>query len=228
MKILSTGITLLDKRLGGGVPAGSMVCVYANPISMPEAFLYQFASSTVSYYFTTSRLPKFILEDMESLALEVGNVNFIDVYSRYYLSDTGGFIVEDQYRDRDIFDFIDEKLSSIDTDECAIIFDNLSFFLNLHVPPGLKEWLVNKIYHTTKNLNAVAYCYMIKGSHPKEIENMVINLSDVVFDIDSEKAGDKMVNRLGIPKMRKMKPIDETFRYYISEGVQIDTSKDIA
>ncbi len=225
---ISTGITLLDKRLGGGLPAGSMVCVYANPVSMPEAFLYQFSSVGIAYYVTTSRLPKFIIEDMKSLEIEVDHLEFIDVFSRYYISDSGGFIIEDQYRDRDVFDFIDSELSEIDTKNPVIIFDNLSFFLNLNVPIGLKEWLINKIYITSKNLDGISYCYMIKGSQPKQIENMVINLSDVVFDIDSEKAGDRVVNRLGIPKMRKMKPIDETFRYYISHGIQIDTSRDIA
>ena len=227
MKI-STGILLLDKRLGGGIPAGSMVCVYANPVSMPEVFLYQFASGGYSYYFTTSRLPKFVKEDMENLGIEVEHVEFVDVFSKYYISESGGFIIEDQYRDKDIFDFIDTELSRIDMKNAVIIFDSLSFFMNLNVPVGLKEWLVNKIYITAKNLEGVAYCYLIKGSHPKQLENMVINISDVVFDIDSEKAGDRLVNRLGIPKMRKMKPIDETFRYYISDGVQIDTSKDIA
>ncbi len=225
---ISTGILLLDKRLGGGIPSGSTVCVYANPVSMPEVFLYQFASAGFTFYFTTSRLPKYIVEDMESLGIDPGNVEFIDVFSKYYLSESGGFIIEDQYRDRDIFDFVDSQLSRIDIRSPVIIFDNLSFFLNLNVPMGLKEWLVNKIYATTKNLDGVSYCYLIKGSHSKEIENIVINISDVVFDIDSEKSGDKMVNRLGIPKMRRMKPIDETFRYYISDGVQIDTSRDIA
>ncbi len=227
MKI-STGILLLDKRLGGGIPSGSMVCVYANPVSMPEVFLYQFASAGYTFYFTTSRLPKYIMEDMESLGIDPGNVEFIDVFSKYYLSDSGGFIIEDQYRDRDIFDFVDGELSKIDIRNPIIIFDNLSFFLNLNVPIGLKEWLINKIYATAKNMEGISYCYLIKGSHPKEIDNIVINISDVVFDIDSEKTGDKMVNRLGIPKMRRMKPIDETFRYYISDGVQIDTSRDIA
>lgn len=229
MKLLSTGIPLLDKRIGGGIPSGSFVCVFANPISMPEAFLYQFSAyAQKSYYFTTSRPPKFIEEDIRSMLLETENITFIDVFTRYYLTRDGVFIIEDQYRDRDILDFVDETLGLIKDEGCAIVFDSLSFFLHLNIPIGLKEWLLNKIYHFTKNINAVSYCYVMKGSHPKQIENMVLNLADVIFDIDSEKVGDKMANRLGIPKMRKMKPVSETFRFYISEGVQIDTSRDIA
>ncbi len=69
---------------------------------------------------------------------------------------------------------------------------------------------------------------MIKNIHLKDIESLVIDLCDVVFDIDIERSGDRVINRLAIPKIRNMQPIADTFRFYISEGVQIDTSRDIA
>jgi len=60
IKSKPTGITILDIRLDGGLPEGSLVCVYANPISMPEVFLYQFASVKKTYYFNTSRPAQYI------------------------------------------------------------------------------------------------------------------------------------------------------------------------
>ncbi len=228
MEKIPTGIDILDKRLGGGLPVGTMVCIFANPIAMPEVFLHQFATVHITYYFTTVRPARFVRENIENMGFSSDNIEFIDVFEKYYLSETGAFVVEDMYRDRNIFDFVDAKLSEIQDENAVIIFDNLSFFLKLDVPVGLKEWLINKIYVTTKNIKGISYCYMIKDIHPRDLESLVIDLSDAVFDIDVERHGDRIVNRLAIPKVRNMQPISETFRYYISEGVQIDTSRDIA
>ncbi len=125
---IPTGIQILDKRLGGGLPAGSMVCVYANPISMPEVFLHQFATVYKTYYFTTVRPSQYVKENIENLGFDVDNIEFVDVFSMYYISDTGAFIVDHTYRNKEIFDFVDEKISQINERNAILIFDNLSFF----------------------------------------------------------------------------------------------------
>jgi len=226
-----TGIVLLDKRLEGGLPAGSFVCVYANPIAMPEAFLYQFATVMSSYYFTTNRPAKFVRRDMERLRLDTKFVNFIDVFEQYYLNEYGQFIVEDRYRDKEIFDFMDDRISKIIEErsgEFNIIIDSLSFFLNLSVEWGLKDWLLNKLYALSKEFGVVVYCYVIKDLHPLNVVSRILDLSDVVFDIEVERAGQNLVSKFAVPKIRGKRPVNEYFRFYIEEGVQVDTSRDIA
>ena len=255
-----TGIMVLDKRLNGGLPEGSLVCVYADPISMPEAFLYQFASVRTTYYFNTSRPPEFIRQNMLAMGFEP-DVVFVDVFSHYYLNEYGQFVVEDRYRDKEIFDFVDHQLNNIQeglfveemetpssafngftkltktkrderktikSKEFNVIFDSISFFLNLDVSRGLKEWLLNKLYILSKQTKNLFYIYLMKNVQPLDLTYMVLDICDVVFDIETEKIGDRVSSRLAIPKIRNMPPITETFRFYISEGVQIDTSKDIA
>ncbi len=225
-----TGIVLLDRRLDGGLPAGSLVCLYADPIAMPEAFLYQFASVTKSYYFNTSRSPTYIIRDMKMLRLETDNVNFVDVYSQYFLNDYGHFVIEDRYRDKEIFDFMDENINRIqgNKEECVLVIDSLSFFLQLNVEWGLKDWLLNKLYVFTKETGNLAYVYLIKDLHPVNVVKKVLDLCDVVFDIEAARMGEKVVSKFAIPKLRGKQPITEYFRFYIDEGVQIDTARDIA
>ncbi|RLI73976.1 recombinase RecA, partial [Archaeoglobales archaeon] len=105
---------------------------------------------------------------------------------------------------------------------------SISFFLNLDVSRGLKEWLLNKLYILSKQTKNLFYIYLMKNVQPLDLTYMVLDICDVVFDIETEKIGDRVSSRLAIPKIRTMPPITETFRFYISEGVQIDTSKDIA
>lgn len=226
-----TGIVLLDRRLDGGLPAGSFVCVYANPLAMPEAFLYQFATVMRSYYFNTSRPAKFIKMDMDKLRLDSEVVTFVDIYQQYYLNEYGQFIIEDRYRDKEIFDYVDDRLSKIveeERSEYNIVFDSLSFFLNLDVDRGLKEWLINKLYMLAKESEIVIYCHLIKDLHPSYIVNKVLEISDVVFDIEVERAGERFVSKFAVPKLRGKRPINEYFRFYVEEGVQVDTSRDIA
>ncbi len=227
---MPTGILLLDRRLEGGLPRGSFVCVYGEPIAMPEVFLYQFATVTKTYYFTTHRAAKFVKKDMETLGLETETVVFVDIFSQYYLNEYGQFVVEDRYRDKEIFDFVGDQLSKIleREGEFNIIVDSLTFFFNLDVEWGLKEWLINKLYTISKERNIVTYGYLIKGMHPPNVVKKVLDISDVVFDIDAERVGEKLVSKFALPKVRGKKPITEYFRFYIEEGVQIDTSRDIA
>ncbi len=226
----STGIDILDKKLDGGLPEGSLVCIYANPISMPEVFLYQFATVVKTYYFTTSRPAEYVKDNIVNLGLSADKVEFIDVFSQYYMNDYGQFVVVDAYRDKEVFDFMDRHLNRIleTKEKYNVIIDTFSFFLRLDVPIGMKEWLINKLYVHSKQSNNIYYIYMMKNVHPPDIVNMVLDISDVIFDIDTERLGDRMSSKLAIPKIRNKTPMLETFKFYISEGVQIDTSRDIA
>ncbi|MBO8179404.1 MAG: recombinase RecA [Archaeoglobus sp.] len=226
-----TGIVLLDRRLDGGLPPGSFVCIHANPLAMPEAFLYQFATVMKTYYFTTSRPAKFVKIDMEKLRLDTQFVTFIDVYEQYYLNEYGQFIVEDKYRDKEIFDYVDDRLSKIAEEESGeynIIIDSLSFFLNLNTDWGLKDWLINKLYTISKEKGVVVYCHLVKDLHPLDVVNKVLEISDVVFDVEVERVGERLVSKFAVPKLRGKRPVSEYFRFYIEEGIQVDTSRDIA
>lgn len=229
-KGIPTGIALLDKRLDGGLPVGSFVCLYADPIAMPEAFLYQFANSTKSYYITTNRPAKYIARDMELLHFNPKNVIFVDIFTQYYLNEYGQFVIEDRYRDKEIFDFLAEKLVELNGElgEFVVVVDNLSFFLNLNVEWGLKEWLLNRLYSIAKEKENLVYVYLIKKLHPYSVVNLVLELSDVVINVEAERVGERIVTKFALPKIRGKKPITEFFRFVVDEGVQIDTSRDIA
>jgi hypothetical protein len=89
IKSKATGISILDEQLDGGLPEGSLVCVYANPMSNPEAFLYQFASVRKTYYFNTSRPAQYIQQNITAMGFSLENIEFIDVFTQYYLNEFG-------------------------------------------------------------------------------------------------------------------------------------------
>jgi archaellum biogenesis ATPase FlaH len=93
---------------------------------------------------------------------------------------------------------------------------------------GLKDWLLNKLYTISKENGTVVYCYLVKNLHPVKVVNKVLDISDVVFDIESERVGERIVSKFAVPKLRGKRPVSEYFRFYVEEGVQVDTSRDIA
>lgn len=234
MILLSTGIQVLDRNLGGGLPAGSLSYFSADPRSMSEVFLYQFTQSRKTFYFTTGRKPKYVLNDIINLGFDPGNIIFVDIYSEYYFSSCGEIAegTRNEYMDARIIEFTEYNLQNIandSTDEIInIIIDSFSFFLNLHVNPGIIRQLTNVIYEITKEIQCLTYLYSHKGSNSEKMDNETFAAVDVIFDSSLEKGSDKLVSKLAIPKIRGMVPNADIIKFKIGEGVQIDTSRDIA
>ncbi|MFB6084608.1 MAG: RAD55 family ATPase [Halorientalis sp.] len=68
---LSTGVDLLDRGLGGGVPAGSLVAVSALPRAQSEPLLYAMAAANATRYLSTLR-PAEEVADALTTAAHVG------------------------------------------------------------------------------------------------------------------------------------------------------------
>lgn len=234
MLLLPSGISVLDRSLGGGLPAGSLSYFSADPRSMSEVFLYQFTQSRKTFYFTTGRKPKYVLNDIINLGFDPGNIIFVDIYSEYYFSSCGEMVesVGNEYMDSRIIEFAEYNLQNIANDAgdeiINIIIDSFSFFMNLQVSPGIIRQLTNVIYEITKEIQCLTYLYGQKGSTPVKMDNETFAAVDVIFDSSLDKESDKLVSKLSIPKIRGLIPNNDIIKFKIGEGVQIDTSKDIA
>ncbi|KGK98782.1 recombinase RecA [Methanococcoides methylutens] len=232
--VVPTGIYVLDRTLGGGLPLNSMVYFSADPRSMSEVFFYEFTQSRKTYYFTTGRRPKYVRQDIMNQNLDTSNIIFVDIYSEYYFTSMGDMVdnLGNRHIDSKIIEYAEYNLHTILNDsqgeEINIIFDNFSFFMNLNVNPGLLKRLLNLLYETTKEANSITFLYSLKGSHDERAENEILNASDVIFDVDVEKHPDKLMSKLSIPKIRGMAPETDVIKFNVSEGINIDTSKDIA
>ncbi len=218
---LSTGIDLLDKNLDGGFPKGSFVCIYGDPAASPEAFLYQFSTERETYYINTSRPVEVIRKDFKELHLEDDFLTFIDVYSL-----NGKFGVEGD--DEKIINYATEKVESISAEEINIIVDSLTFFMDLDVADRLKQNFIDILYRVSKETNGLVFAYIIKDSLDEKSLKKIFDLSDVIMEILIEVTGSRYVKKFGIPKIRGRTPLNDLFKFEIGEGVQLDTSRDIA
>ena len=232
--IKSTGIAVLDRNLNGGLPAGSVVYMSVDSKSMSEVFLYQFTQARKTYYITTGRRPRYVAWDVQNMGYDVSDITFIDAYSEYYTTAQGDLVdnVGNEYVDKQITEFMINTLRNIQIEEefgdINIIIDTISFFLGLNVNTGEIKKLMNIIYETTKETNGLTYLYGLKDTHNPALENEVINSCDAVFDVELHRGSDEVISRLTIPKIRGRTPVTDLLKFRIGDGIQIDTSTDIA
>lgn len=217
------------------MPSGSMVYIFSDAKSMGEVFLYQFTQARKSYYFSNDRHPKYVLRDIQSYGFETNNIVFVDIYSAYYITAHGEIVdnIGNEFIDAKIVEFTESNLRKIMAEveegmDVNIIFDSFSFYLNLNVNPGVIKRLINVIYDATKKLNCLSFLYGLKDTHEKNLVNGILKSCDVIFEIETEKSSEKISSRLLIPKLRGKTPATETLRFIVGDGIQIDTTKDIA
>ena len=235
LSVKSTGIFILDRNLGGGLPSGSVVYLSGDAESMSEIFLHQVTQTRETYYVVTGRKPQYVAQNLQSMGYDISKITFIDIYGEYYITSQGELVdnIGNDHVDNQIVDFMIHNLKNIVAEEeefsgVNILFDTFSFFLDLNINVGQIKKLMNVIYETTKELDGMTYLYGLKNTHDKALENAIINACDVVFDIELLHNSDEIVSRLSIPKIRGMAPITSMLKFKISEGIQIDTSTNIA
>ena len=231
----STAIPILDRTLGGGLPSGAVVYIFADAKSMAEVFLYQFTQARKTYYFSNERHPKYILRDIKNYGFKTDNIKFVDIYSQYYLTAHGEMVdnVGNEFVDAKIVEFTESNVKKIMMEgegemDINLIFDSFSFYLNLKVNPGIIKRLINVIYEVTKDLNCLSFLYGLKDTHERNLENEIMKSCDAIFEVDLDKDSEKLSSRLSMPKLRGRTPASEMLKFKVGEGIQIDTTKDIA
>jgi KaiC/GvpD/RAD55 family RecA-like ATPase len=229
MARLPTGIDMLDRKLNGGLPPGALVYFSASPDSSPELFLFELTAPRKTFYITTYKNPQFIIRDMDRLEFDTSNISFIDLHEGFYeklLPD----LSNKQVASKKLVQYLDEWLDSIiesGENDFTIIFDSFSFLLELGLDEEVLKRLLDKIYDIINNHNSVCYLMVINGVSNTSIGNRIQYWCDVILQIDLEHRGDKIVNKLIMPKIRDMPPMTDYINFKITDRVIIDTSRDI-
>lgn len=112
--------------------------------------------------------------------------------------------------------------------EGQIIIDTFSFFIELTDDPDKVRTLLNLVYDTTAETGGICYLYLLKKSHPPDVENMVLSKCDIIFDLDTDLSGGSITNLLLVPKIRGAVAPDTLIRLHIKDRVMLDTSVEVA
>ncbi len=70
---LRTGIDVLDRKLDGGIPAGSIVVLSAQPASQAELFLYELTATRGTLWLSLDRTAESVIASIEQTPANTGD-----------------------------------------------------------------------------------------------------------------------------------------------------------
>jgi KaiC/GvpD/RAD55 family RecA-like ATPase len=203
---LPTGISVLDRQLDGGIPPGSILLLSADPASQSESLLYEIAAARGTLYVTTIRSEQAVRDAIERYRGSVDRLSVRDA-GDYPPIDNAIRLVKDLPENANLLIDVVDPLEDADS-------TRYRRFLN-----ELQTHMVNT--------GSIAVLHAMHGDETPN-RSLTKHMADVVFDLRTDTSGSQIVNRLAIPKFRGGSALEETIKLKLTDGVTIDTSRDIA
>ncbi|MEY7849566.1 RAD55 family ATPase [Natrarchaeobius sp. A-rgal3] len=204
---LETGIDVLDRKLGGGLPPGCVVAFTASPASQSELLLYELTAARGTLYLTTERSESAIEEAIESSPSSVGNPTIRHITSDDPLEEATQFV-------KALPDGANLIVDTMDVLERSDVDEYVTF--------------LNELKTRMLETDSIAVLHCLSGENEPENRSRTNHAVDAVFDLRTRIAGTELENHLTIPKFRHGSQPTETIKLELTEEVAIDTSRDIA
>lgn len=203
---LRTGVEVLDRKLDGGIPAGSVVALSASPASQAELFLYELTATRGTLYLSLSRRSDAVSASIQQADTKTGDPTVRDI--------TGEAPIDNV-----------TKLVSALPESSNLIIDPVDV-LETHEPGRFRNFM-NELQNQIYNTGSLAFLHCLDGEEPPPLRDTTMHMSDVVFDLRTQLAGDEIENRLSIPKFRGGSAVADVIKLKLTSEVAIDTSRDI-
>jgi len=205
---LRTGIDVLDRKLDGGIPAGSIVVLSAQPASQAELFLYELTATRGTLWLSLDRTAESVIASIEQTPANTGDPTVRHISGEAPLDNAG-------------------KLVSALPETSNLIVDPLDV-LEAQEPHSRFRAFMNDLQNHIVNTGSLAIVHCLDGRDVPPLRDTTEHFADVVFQLDTTTNGDEVENRLAIPKFRGGRAPNDIIKLNLVEEVSIDTSRDIA
>lgn len=205
---LETGIEVLDRKLEGGIPAGSIVVLSAQPASQAELFLYELTATRGTLWLSLNRTAEAVTESIANTPTETGDPTVRHITGEAPLDNAG-------------------KLVSALPETSNLIVDPVDV-LESQEPPSRFRSFMNDLQNHIFNTNSLAILHSLDGRSVPPLRDTTEHFADVVFHLDTDLSSDEVENRLSVPKFRGGRAPVETIKLDLVEEVDVDTTRDIA
>jgi KaiC/GvpD/RAD55 family RecA-like ATPase len=201
--LVSTGIQILDRRLGGGIPQGGTVLFTAPPASQSELVLARLAKANTTLYLTTGRPEASVRATVEQGRATGSGVSVAEVREEP-LETASAILRSDDLPELVIVDRVG------DLEDC----DEERFQDLLWMLAGQEE-------------TAVVF-YGLSGAGATSQRDRTAYVADMVLNLELASEDEEVENRLYVPKFRGGSALDEPVKLELTGRVFVDTSREIA
>lgn len=202
---LRTGIDALDRKLEGGLPRGALVAYTAEPASQSERLLYELTAARETRYLATERSVRAVRSALEAAPAMYGEPA-VERLPTEGLEDAS----------RVVADLPEEPLLIVDTADRLERADSDDYVAFL-----------NELKGALLETDSVAVFHCLRGAEPRN-RTRTLHAADAVFELHTDRAGDRLETTLAVPKFRYGGQPTEAITLELTDGVAIDTSRDIA
>ena len=198
-EIITCGNMEMDKKMGGGIPAGSLVIIEGGNDTGKSVISQQLMWGALQQGFTlasytTENTIKSLLKQMDSLSLDISDY-FVFGYLRIYPIHVGGDGVDED------FPFLDYIVADIKSRQSEIILiDSLTVFVT-----GAPESDILNFFTRCKDLCDSGRTIIITVhtfAFGEELLTRVRSICDAHLSIKKEEIGDKLVKTMEVAKIR--------------------------
>jgi KaiC/GvpD/RAD55 family RecA-like ATPase len=204
---LKTGIAALDRELEGGIPAGSIVALAAAPASQAELFLYELTAARGTLYLSVDRTSDAVAKSIENAPTNTGDPTVRDV--------TGDAPLDNA-----------SKLVAALPESSNLVVDPVDA-LERSDPARYRNFL-NELQNHIYNTEGLAMLHCLEGHSVPQLRDTTEHMADIVFELETTVKGDRIENRLAVPKFRGGRALSDVIKLDLSAAIDIDTSRDIA
>ena len=199
-KVITTGSTEIDKKLGGGIPVGSLVLLEGQSDAGKSVLTQHFTHSTLRdkisvAFYTTENTVKSLLSQMNSLNLDVTDYFLCDRLRIYPIEMTGGnddtsVAFEDLKRH---FDNLPPRFE-------LIIFDSLTGMVAHAEDRGLIDFFAGckKLCDLGRTIVPIVHSYAFAD----QMLIRVRSLCDAHLVMKIDQMGDRLVKSMEVAKVR--------------------------
>jgi len=205
---LETGIEVLDRKLDGGVPAGSTIVLSAQPASQAELILYELTAARGTLWLSLNRTADAVAESIDATPTGTGDPTVQYISGDAPLDNAG-------------------KLVSALPERSNLVVDPVDVLESRESPSRFRNFL-NDVQNHVVNTDSLAVLHCLDGHSVPPLRDTTEHFADVIFRVETDLSGDEVENRLSVPKFRGGRTPTETLKLDLVDRVDVDTTRDIA
>lgn len=204
---VSTGVRALDRELGGGIPSGSLVTLLAEPASQAELFLASFAAEHDTAYLSSERAPTTVTAGLRS-----------------HRGPYDDLVVTQLDHDAPVVDAIDH-VDQIPENGLFVVdpVETLE-----RASAGQYRAFLDSLRTALAQTDSVAVLHALKHDSTPSQRHRTEYASDLLLDLETDTSDDAVESRLYVPKFRGGRALTEPLDLELTDGIAVDTSRDIA
>lgn len=217
----------MDRRLGGGLDAGSLLAIVAPPASQSEVLIDKLIEQRPSVYLTTVRTPEAVKAHIETH--ERRDVRFESVSGMPSTDDALLRALSDESTPATAEDNVlastYDAICRVD-DRPHVVVDP-SNPLERTDRPDVYRGVLNRLAAQLRDTDGLGIVHCLTEDTPPELRDITLAMADVVWQLDIVSSMNEVEYQLRVPKNRGGAPILEGIPLVLETDVWVDDSRNL-